>query len=261
MNATKQSRRTASPLCRLSAIGRMHYGKLILRSALFLLALILYILARAGAIGGSETLGIAPWALILIWVCYMTDMVTRLFPSRLESMGCQRQFRKNYMPTGEPLRRPSTWKSTFAIVAAWIALNGVIGGLYHAHVIDAGILFLVGLAYGICDMICILFFCPFQTWFMKNRCCATCRIYNWDFAMMFTPCLFLPMGYTWSLLGVALIILARWELTLRLYPERFFEQSNACVSCKHCKEKLCRYKPQLRRFARRNRMKIDHSEK
>jgi hypothetical protein len=140
------------------------------------------------------------------------------------------------------------------------AFNGVIGGLYHAHVIDAGILFLVGLAYGVCDMICILFFCPFQTWFMKNRCCATCRIYNWDFAMMFTPCLFLPMGYTWSLLGLALIILARWELTLRLYPERFFEQSNACVSCKHCKERLCRYKPQLRRFARKNRMEIDHFE-
>ena len=62
-------------------------------------------------------------------------------------------------------------------------------------VIDKYFLFMVGLAYGVCDIICILFFCPFQTWFMKNRCCTTCRIYNWDFAMLCTPFLLIPGFY------------------------------------------------------------------
>ena len=36
-------------------------------------------------------------------------------------------------------------------------------------------------------VICILFYCPFQMWFLKNRCCVNCRIYNWDYAFLFTP--------------------------------------------------------------------------
>ncbi|MBQ9750293.1 MAG: hypothetical protein IJV87_06925, partial [Clostridia bacterium] len=108
-------------------------------------------------------------------------------------------------------------------------------------------------AYGVCDMICILFFCPFQTWFMKNRCCTTCRIYNWDFAMMFTPFIFIPNVYTWSLLGFALALLARWEITVHKHPERFSEKTNACLSCKNCEEKLCHHKQELRGFWEKNK--------
>ena len=99
-------------------------------------------------------------------------------------------------------------------------------------------------------MICILFFCPFQTWFMKNRCCAVCRIYNWDFAMMFTPYLFIPNGYTWSLLGMSLLLLIRWEITVHRHPERFAENTNAALSCKNCEEKLCHHKKQLQHLWR-----------
>jgi hypothetical protein len=62
-------------------------------------------------------------------------------------------------------------------------------------ILDDGIMILLCSAYSICDIICILFFCPFQTWFMKNKCCSTCRIYNWDYAMMFTP-LFFVLEFT-----------------------------------------------------------------
>ena len=132
----------------------------------------------------------------------------------------------------------------------WLALNAVIGVLYFTHIIDVAILLLVSLFYGVCDMICILFFCPFQMWFMKNRCCTTCRIYNWDFAMMFTPLLFIPHAYTWSLLAMSLIILLRWKLTVRNRPERFAETTNACLSCKNCDEKLCLHKRHILRLAK-----------
>lgn len=62
------------------------------------------------------------------------------------------------------------------------------------------------------------------------------RIYNWDFAMMFTPFIFVPNVYTWSLLGFALALLARWEITVQRHPERFSEKTNACLSCKNCPE-------------------------
>ena len=147
------------------------------------------------------------------------------------------------------------WKRTLTVVAVWVALNGVMGGLYLFGVIDKGVLVLVSLAYGICDMICILFFCPFQTWFMKNRCCADCRIYNWDFAMMFTPLVFIPNVFTLIMLALSLALLLRWEITYKLHPERFATNTNGCISCSECKEKLCHHKKQLHTYWRRQSKK------
>lgn len=137
------------------------------------------------------------------------------------------------------------------MAAAWVGLNAVIGGLYFAALLDEMLLIIISLAYSVCDMICILFFCPFQTWFMKNKCCGSCRIYNWDYAMMFTPLVFIQSVYTWTLCAMALTLLIRWELTLYRHPERFYEATNQSLKCANCREKLCQHKKQLRRFLRR----------
>jgi hypothetical protein len=188
---------------------------------------------------------------IIVWVFFVVEMLLRFFPSRLESMGCQKQFARNYEPIGKrctPINQSPRITAFVAIL--WFALNAVIGALYYVGIFDKGILILIALGYSVCDIICILFFCPFQTWFMKNRCCTTCRIYNWDFAMMFTPLIFLPHPYTYSLVALSLAILIRWEWNYRRHPERFSESTNACVSCKHCNEKLCKHKKQLMAFIR-----------
>lgn len=242
---------------KISLISSLHYIKLFYRSALFLLALVMYILSRIrhdGALfrGYEDSL----WVLVLIGIVYTAEMVARFFPSRLESMGCQKQFHRNLRPTGNEKPNLMPWKRTFAVVVSWVALNGVIGLLYFRKVIDAGILVLISLAYGVCDMICILFFCPLQTWFMKNRCCTVCRIYNWDFVMMFTPFVFIPTPFTWGMLGMSLALLIRWEITYRRHPERFSESTNACLSCANCQEKLCHHKKQLRSFWDKNKAKI-----
>ena len=234
---------------KLSIISSLHYLKLFYRSFLFIWAMIVYIVNTMSnsskVVSGFEK---EYWLLGIIWISYMVEMICRLFPSRFESMGCQKQFRRNYKPTSKKEPKLQSWKGTFFVAVAWVLLNGLIGVLYYRNSIDEGILTLISLAYGICDMICILFFCPFQTWFMKNRCCTVCRIYNWDFAMMFTPFLFIPTTYTWSLLGVSLLILLRWELTLYFHPERFSERTNDCLSCRNCEEKLCHHKKQLKGF-------------
>ena len=232
---------------RLSAISRIHYGKMALRGVIFLGACLAYLLdrLRIGESADNWNHGI----LIAAWLLLMVEMILRLFPSRTESMGCQRQFACNYRPTGYPPNRPKNQtRAVLAVIAAWLGLNGVIGILYFTHIIDAGILVLISLAYSVCDMICILLFCPFQVWFLKNKCCTTCRIYNWDFAMMFTPMVFIPHLYSWSLLGLGLVLLVRWEITHRLHPERFYECSNSSLNCTNCQEQLCTQKKHIRRL-------------
>ena len=91
---------------------------------------------------------------------------------------------------------------------------------------------------------------------MKNKCCTTCRIYNWDYAMMATPLVFVPTWYTWSLLACALALLIRWEITVRRHPEWFSEQTNCALDCRQCEEKLCHHKKQLRRFLKDNHQRF-----
>ncbi len=235
------------PHKKLSKISYMHFARLILRSVLFIVVLVFYILDRTEVLAYSLVLPIA------VWVFFILEMVLRFFPSKLESMGSQKQFRHNYIPKNENSKAINqSWKRTALVTAVWLLLNGIIGVLYFTHIIDRGILILIAIFYSVCDLICILFFCPFQTWFMKNRCCASCRIYNWDFAMMFTPLVFIPSLYTYSLLGCALILLLRWEITYKLHPEWFSTETNACLDCANCKEKLCSHKTQLQGFLKKN---------
>ncbi len=242
------------PRRKLSAISVLHYIRLGYRSALFLAALLAYILTHFHHVGPHHfgQWEHMPVVLIVVWVVFAFEMLCRFFPSRLESMGCQKQFRRNYAPPAAPRPRPDTRKSTAAVFWAWIALNALIALGYFLGLYDEGVLVLIALFYSVCDMICILFFCPFQTWFMKNKCCANCRIYNWDYAMMFTPFLFIPHWFTWSLLALALGLLLAWELRLRRHPERFFEATNERLACVHCPEKLCRHKTQLHQFWKKN---------
>ncbi len=238
---------------KISLVSALHYYKLVYRSILFILALVWYIYNRYNDV----TINIRNWfditinmnwAVFFIGILYFVEMMLRLFPSKLESPGCQKQFKGNYKPTG---RIDVVLHDNHAVVLValiWLILNAVIGALYMTDVIDQGILWLVCLIYGICDMVCILFFCPFQTWFLKNKCCATCRIYNWDFAMMFTPLFFIPGIMTWSLLALALVILIKWEITVYRYPERFSENTNGYLACANCNEKLCAHKKQLISF-------------
>jgi len=236
---------------KLSKIMILHYWKLTFRSFLFMSALILYIYNRLHKTGSSFSgFDENKIVLVIIWCIFTVEMILRFIPSRFESMGCQKQFKANYHPTAEPKENAELLAPvrTWTVIAAWFALNGLIGLLYYTHVIDEGILLLISLAYSVCDMICILFFCPFQEWMMKNKCCGSCRIYNWDFAMMFTPFLVIKNFYTWSLLGVALLLLIVWEIHYRVYPERFYENTNLSLTCQNCQEKLCHHKKSLRSF-------------
>ncbi len=235
---------------KLTKISLMHYFKLVFRSMLLLAATALYFIEGRidTELFSNGIISFKSVVLCLIWVVFAVEMTLRFFPSRLESMGCQKQFSINHKATGEAPDREKMSTGVLTVFTSWIALNAIIAAVYYAGVIDSGILLLIALCYSVCDMICILFFCPFQTWMMKNKCCGSCRIYNWDFAMMFTPLLLVPNLYNWSLLAIALALLIKWEFMAARYPERFSERSNACLTCANCPEKLCSHKKQLQRY-------------
>ncbi len=235
----------------LSATSAMHYWKLLARSVLFLVALCLYFFGRREnddiLFGSLERF---PAVVAVITIIYAVEMVLRFTPQKIESMGCQKQFKRNYFHVGTDILpdRKRMDRGLWAVVASWLGLNGVFGALYLAKVLDWAEMLLLCQVYAVCDMICILFFCPFQAWFMKNKCCGTCRIYNWDFAMMFTPLFFVAKPYTWSLLALSVALLVRWEITFYRHPERFSENTNDFLRCANCSEKLCSHKKQLKRL-------------
>ena len=241
----------------LSGVSVFHYIKLVYRSLLLASVTIYYIIKRVNRVDEKiETLAKSPVVMAILGAVFAVEMIFRMIPSRLESMGCEKQFARYHRQTEEAEPQLQRASVTFRVFLAWVLLNGVFGALYLTGIFDQWIMIIISLVYSVCDMCCILFFCPFQTWFMKNKCCTTCRIYNWDYAMMFTPLAFVRGMFTWGLFGLALVLLLLWEVRLHRHPKRFSECTNASLACVNCKEKLCHHKKQLRRFLNRQQQLI-----
>ena len=237
----------SAPRIKLSVVSVNHYFRLVFRSLLFLGSLVCYILSRFRSLRPFlEEIPAKRVLLLGVWAVFAIEMIFRFFPSRLESPGCQKQFAKNYIKTGETDIQIADNNAVVLVALLWVTLNGIIGVCKLMGWLDDGIMLLLCLFYSVCDMVCILFFCPFQSWFLKNKCCAACRIYNWDYAMMFTPMFFVKGWYSWSLLAMSVGLLFRWEITMVQHPERFSEKTNGYLACANCSEKLCAHKKQLR---------------
>ena len=235
-----------SEIKKISIVSTLHYIRLAYRSVLLVLLLISYIRFRIySADPIPERLESLPVIVYVTWAVFAVEMIFRFFPSKYESPGCQKQFARNYIKSGNTEILIPDNNATILIALTWIVFNGIFGALNMAGILDDGIMILLCSVYSVCDIICILFFCPFQTWFLKNKCCSTCRIYNWDYAMMFTPLFFVRQIYSWSLLALSVALLVRWEITFYLHPERFSENTNDYLQCRNCSEKLCVHKKQL----------------
>ena len=231
---------------KLSVVSAQHYFRLTYRLILFGILLVVYIRDKLNH-GGTlmDLMNSYPVIIVLIWIIFTVEMVQRFIPSPTESPGCQKQFARNYIKSGSTDIAIQENNASVLVALVWVLFNGIFGALYMAGILDDGIMILLCCAYSVCDVVCILFFCPFQTWFLKNKCCCTCRIYNWDYAMMFTPLFFVKSPYTWSLLALSVLLLMRWEITFFRHPERFSDKTNAYLHCSNCSEKLCSHKKQL----------------
>lgn len=185
----------------------------------------------------------------VFYVIWVADIMMQLMPMTGQfSIGSLKQFPHFMQSVRDNLVNKKTMsiKQTKSNVGAlfilfiWILLSVGIGLLRYFDIIGNNTIFLICTIFYVCDLICVLFFCPFQKWFMKNKCCATCRIFNWDHMMMFSCFIFVPGFYGWSLVLLSLTSMFMWELNYLAHPERFFEETNATLKCKNCKDKMCR---------------------
>lgn len=249
---------------RYSRVSKIHYAKLAFRGLLFVCAVVLLTLDPAWFTsdeGALHLIGVG--FMVVVWVAFIPEMIRRFFPNNDESAGCQKQFMQNYKPreattlsqeiarilgrTQEEIKKKD-FRDVAIIALVWIAANAVIGVLYLTDVLSAGALIAISMFYAVSDIICILYWCPFQTLIMKNTCCSQCRIYNWDYAMMFTPLVFIGGFWAWSLFLVSFAVLVKWEFDYYRYPHRFAEETNEYLSCEGCNERLCTHKASVRRL-------------
>lgn len=190
----------------------------------------------------------------LLWGILLVSFALQLSPHSRVSRGCLKQFPEHFavvenVVDGFFLRTKLKKLNMGAtrVAVAWIALNLVFAWLYWRGTFDVSEMVLLTAFYYLCDVICIVFYCPFQRLFMKNKCCVTCRIFAWGTIMTVTPLIFVAHFYSWSLVGLALVCTALWEITYRRHPERFCEETNAFLTCAVCTDKLCVVKRALER--------------
>lgn len=187
-----------------------------------------------------------PSLLHLLWLIWVGDMTLQLIPAKKNlSLGSKKLFKQYFRPAQIKtdllaLKRyiVSTTRAAYRIMLLWAALIAVLGFCHFRGWLSDAALFMASVLFYVCDLICVLFWCPFRL-LLKNRCCTTCRIFNWDHVMMFTPMLFVCGFYSYSLLALSLVVWVAWELSVLLHPERFWWQSNETLQCANCTDKLC----------------------
>lgn len=182
----------------------------------------------------------------LLWGIWMWDMILQLIPIKAHiSIGSQKIFASVFRPIKEKISKENlkkylwdTTRSAYVVMLIWIVMNIAIGYLYLNGIIDVATVFMIPVIFYLCDLICVLIWCPFRL-IVKTKCCTTCRIFNWDHLMMFSPFITVAGFYSWSLLCLAIIIWIIWEVCVFTYPERFWENSNMALRCSECTDKLC----------------------
>ena len=182
----------------------------------------------------------------LLWLIWVGDMLLQLLPAKRDiALGSKKLFKQYFTPAQvkqdlAALKQyiVSTTRTAYKIMILWTLLIAALGVLHYNEIIGHTGLFMVSVLFYVCDLICVLFWCPFRL-LLKNRCCTTCRIFNWDHIMMFTPMVFVFGFYAYSLLVMATVVWIIWELSVLLHPERFWFNSNETLRCSNCTDKLC----------------------
>ncbi len=231
----------------MSKTRKTYFLRLIGRIVVFIIAILIYIFDKNMFDVAHGWNFFNEFSLLhLLWMLWMCDMVLQLIPVKSHiSIGSQKVFASFFKPIIEKINYnklkqyiKDTTKTAYKVMSIWIVLTIFISILHLGEFIDTGMMILIATFFYVCDLICILIWCPFRL-IMHNKCCTTCRIFNWDHLMMFLPIVALNSFFSWSLVIFALVVWLIWEICVLIYPERFWENSNMALRCSECTDKLC----------------------
>ena len=233
----------------MSYLRKIYMGRFILR-CLTLLAVSLFLVVapeqfaplQAGMFFDKLTL------LHALWVVWVFDMLVQVVPSTkaVIALGSQKSFSVHFRKAFSHVslqnlhsKTVEAAKRAYIVFALWACLTVTLGWLHAKNILGDLAMLWISTFFYVCDLICVLFWCPFRHFIMKNRCCTTCRIFNWDHLMMFSPLLFVDVFFGRSLVVMATAVFILWEYRIMAYPERFWEMSNEALKCSNCTDKLC----------------------
>lgn len=230
-----------------SKVRKTYFMRLVGRVIVFLLAVGMYFFRKSeydilSGYNFFESFSV----LHILWAVWIIDMVLQLIPVKAHiSIGSQKVFSALFRPIKEKINKENlkkyiidSTKAASRVMILWTALIAGIAVLYFKDILGVAEIFLISVFFYVADLICVLIWCPFRL-IMGNKCCTTCRIFNWDHLMMFSPFLFVPGVYSYSLAGLAIAVFLVWEVCVFTYPERFWENSNMALKCSECTDKLC----------------------
>ena len=184
--------------------------------------------------------------LIVIMFSFVTGMLFRIIPNKRIAIGARKHYSYSYTASASVLdeeemiaAQKRLHRGAFLSGLSWTAVTALM--LFVFAVFDAltpAVVIIIALLYSVIDLIFILTFCPFRALFMHNRCCAVCRIYNWDYFMMCAPLIVFPSFYSVGLVLVSVVVLIRWELGVKKNAHFFMPETNEGLRCENCRDSV-----------------------
>ncbi len=187
----------------------------------------------------------------VIWLFLMLEMSQVLLPVLNNHISTGKIFARHYKKTKAPYDKKAlqNYINKYNIRAVWAALFWLalllfIGIFLYTGKLEVWSIHLIVVFFYFADEFCINIWCPFGAWIVRSKCCNACRIYNWNFFLIYSPYIFICSFWTYSLLLMSLIILLQWEYLHYKNPQRISEISNANLQCSECPDEgltTCKY--------------------
>lgn len=186
----------------------------------------------------------------VLWFLTVIVILKRFVPYLNKKINLGKIYRINYIETGpdNPSKRERFIKYKIKIDSGairsaiyWVLLILTMWLWRKAGLLSDLWIFIIVVFFIFMDEFCASVWCPFQA-IIGNKCCNTCRINNWGYFMAFSPMIFVPSFWTYSILFLSTLAILQWEYQYYKHPERFFELYNASLMCKNC-IKRCRKRP------------------
>ncbi|MCX8021653.1 MAG: hypothetical protein N2745_02650 [Syntrophorhabdaceae bacterium] len=184
----------------------------------------------------------------LLWFITVLILLKRFIPKFNKKINLGKIYGRNFVMAGED--NPSKKRRLIDYVKKvnagairtavyWIALLLTIGFWKLAGLLDTMWLLIIVFFFIFMDQFCITVWCPFQA-IIGNKCCNTCRINNWGYLMAFSPMVYIPSFWTYSILALSVLAIIQWEYIFYRHPERFYELYNANLMCRNCSKRCKR---------------------
>lgn len=189
---------------------------------------------------------VEPYLYPLFFLYFIVDSFEVILPMFNHSIYSSKMQKRTYIEidgySKENVREMARKEDKVAIIIfiLYSLLILSLGSLYlYVSWLDVWFIYLVFFALNFADYFCIMIWCPFRSWFLKNSCCNTCRISNWDRIMKFSILIFIPNIYTITIFVIGVLIFLYWEYHHLVHPERFYRISNKRLWCSHCDKITC----------------------